>query len=590
MNRKTTTSRKMNERIPSRFFYGNRQPVHQKGHRTQMNRHSVLALVSISILFVSSLAGCAKPEPQVAGTTVVKEQVSPETAVTAAAGRQGGEITYGLTLIVSDIDPHTGSSSELGIFLTSVYDPLVWRDQEGNYYPGLAKSWEISEDGRVYTFYLRDDVKFHDGEPFNAEAVKANLDRIVDPELQSHKAVYMMGPYDRTEIVDAYTVQVHFEEPYAPFLDSASQVYLAMASPKALEEWGAEHYREHQAGTGPFAIQEYVPKDHIVLVKNPDYNWAPAFMGHQGPAYLDKITFRFYPDAATRVPALESGEAQIMGEIPPLEAKRLASDSRFVIYPTHIPGQSLQVFINTSRAPTNNLQVRQALIYGCDRQAIVNGIFGGFSPVAHGPLGRKTPFYNPAVEGMYSYDPEKARNLLAEAGWTDTNGDGVLDKDGQDFVLDTVLMGWGAMPEVGTAMQGLYRQLGIKMEAQILAYPAALEAARNNAHHLIPMALSSSDPDILSSYFHSRNIESGFSWSRYPDAGLDQWLDKGTRTNDMEKRSELYDQAQQRIMEQALIVPIRDYVNLNGDNAKVKGLRYGLQGWFPWLYDVYLKD
>ncbi len=129
--------------------------------------------------------------------------------MTATPAPKGGEITYGLTLVVSGVDPHRDTSSELGIFLTSVYDPLVWQDQEGNFYPGFAKSWEVSDDGLVYTFNLRDDVTFHDGEPFNAEAVKANFDRIVNPDLGSRKAVYMMGPYDRTEVVDEYTVKVH---------------------------------------------------------------------------------------------------------------------------------------------------------------------------------------------------------------------------------------------------------------------------------------------------------------------------------------------------------------------------------------------
>ncbi|MBC7241321.1 MAG: ABC transporter substrate-binding protein [Anaerolineae bacterium] len=569
-----------------------------------MLRYRLMVGVVLVALVAGLIAGCAQPAtPQVVTVkeTVVVEKEVPvekevvktvvvEKVVTPTPAPKGGELTYGLTLIVSDIDPHSGASSELGIFLTSVYDPLVWRDQEGNFHPGLAKKWEISEDGKVYTFYLRDDVKFHDGTPFNAQAVKFNFDRITNPNFKSNKAKYMMGPYDHTEVVDDYTVKVYFKEPYAPFLDSVSQVYLAIASPKALQEWGDEKYREHQVGTGPFMMAEYVAKDHIVLVKNPDYNWAPEFMMHQGPAYLDKITFRFYPDAATRAPALESGEVQIMGEIPPVDANRLMADPRFVIYPVEIPGQSLQFFINTSKPPTDDLRVRQALLYGLDREAIINGIFRALSPIAHGPLGRKTPGYTSQVEGMYPFDLEKAKQLLADAGWKDTNGDGILDKGGQDLALNTILMTWGYLPEIGTAMQGLYRQLGVKLETQVLTYPAALEAASKNEHHLIPMAISSSDPDILSSYFHSRNIEKGFSWSRFPDPELDQWLDEGARTTDWNKRAELYAKAQVRIMEQALIIPIRDYVNLNGASAKVKGLRYSLQGWFPWLYDVYIEQ
>jgi peptide/nickel transport system substrate-binding protein len=399
----------------------------------------------------------------------------------------------------------------------------------------------------------------------------------------------MMGSYDRTELVDDYTVKVHFREPYAPFLDSVSQVYLAIASPKALEAGGLDRYEAHQVGTGPFMIEQFVAKDRIVLVKNPDYTWAPDFMNHQGPAYLDKITFRFYPDPATRVPALEAGEAQIMGEISPLEADRLMADPRFTLYPIPIPGQSLQIFMNTQKSPTDDLRVRQALIYGVNRETLVNGIFRSYSPVAHGPLSRKTPFYEETVEGMYPYDLEKAQSLLVEAGWVDTDGDGIREKEGQTLVLKMVLMSWGSMPEVGTALQGLYRQLGVELETEILSYPAALEAARNGDHHLIPMAISSSDPDILAGYFHSDNIDQGLaSLARYRDPDLDRWLDQGRQATTAQERAALYGRAQQRIMEQALIIPIRDYVNLNAARANVKGLRYSLQGWFPWLYDVYL--
>ena len=138
---------------------------------------------------------------------------------------------YGLTLAPSGIDPHVNASSELGIPLTGVYDTLVWQDLNGEFVPGLAKSWEVSDDGLTYTFHLRDDIVFHDGTPFNAQAVKFNLDRIADPATKSQKAIFMLGPYESTEIVDDYTVKVQFKKPYAPFLDSASQVYLGMASP-----------------------------------------------------------------------------------------------------------------------------------------------------------------------------------------------------------------------------------------------------------------------------------------------------------------------------------------------------------------------
>jgi peptide/nickel transport system substrate-binding protein len=507
-------------------------------------------------------------------------------ACSLAPATKGGKLTYGLTLAPSGIDPHVNASSELGIPLTSVYDPLVWQDLDGEFVPGLAESWEVSDDDLIYTFYLRQDVKFHDGTPFNAQAVKFNLDRIVDPQTKSQKAVFMLGPYDHAEVVDDHTIKIYLKEPFAPLLDSLSQVYLGMASPAAVEKWGLD-YQMHQVGTGPFMFKEYVPKDHLTLTRNPDYNWAPAIFSHQGPAYLEEIEFRFFVEPATRALALEAGEAHVMGEIPPQDAQRLSDDPDFELMPVAVPGTPLMLFINTERPPTDDLSVRRALIYATDREAIVTAIFRDLSPVAHGPLNAVTIGYDEEVEGLYDYNPEQAKDLLKEAGWVDVDGDGVLEKDGQPLRVEAYLMDWGFMPEVAQLLQAQFKAIGGEMLSQVVAYPAALEAAREGKHNLIPFTLSSSDPDILRTFFHS---DGGFNWAKVRDPNLDGLLDEGARTLDPEKRKALYAEAQQMIMAEALIIPIRDYVNLNAASAQVKGLRYDSRGWFPWLYDVYLND
>ncbi|HEY65800.1 MAG TPA: ABC transporter substrate-binding protein [Caldilineae bacterium] len=493
-------------------------------------------------------------------------------------------LVYGLTLAPSGIDPHINASAELGIPLTSVYDTLIYQDPEsGDFVPGLAESWEISEDGRVYTFHLRRDVTFHDGTPFNAQAVKANLDRIAAPETRSQKAVFMLGPYERTEVIDEYTVAIHLREPFAPLLDSLSQVYLGMASPDALRQWGPD-YQFHQVGTGPFKFVEYVPNDHLTIARNPDYRWGPSVFANRGTAYLDEVIFRFYTDPATRAMALESGEVHVMGEVPPLDARRLSQDERFKLYAVPIPGQPLQFFFNTAKSPTDDLRVRQALIYATDREAIVNTVFGGLSPVAHGPLTRATPGYDPAVEGMYPYDPERAKALLDEAGWREVNG--MRQKDGQPLRLEAVIMGWGYVPEVVQLLQAQWQAIGVELTVQQVPYGALLEAGRTGAVHLIPFLLSGTDPDLLRSFFHSG---AAFNWSKVSDPELDEWLGQASRLTNWDQRSALYGQVQRRIMEQALVLPIRDYVNLNVASARVKGLRYDARGWFPWLVDVSLE-
>jgi len=500
-----------------------------------------------------------------------------------------GKLVYGLTLAPSSIDPHIGASSELGIPLTSVYDPLVWLSPDGQFVPGLAERWEISADGRTYTFYLRQDVKFHDGTPFNAEAVCFSLERIADPATKSAKARSLLGPFERCQAVDDHTARVSFSAPHAPFLGAASQVYLAITSPTAVANWGDE-YQFHQVGTGPFTFEEYVPKDHLTLKRNPDYRWAPSFFAHQGPAYLQEIEFRFYVDPATRSPALESGEAHVMGEIPPVDAVRLDNDPDFQLLVVPIPGQPLQMHINTARTPTDDLRVRQALLYATDRQAIIDAIFMGYSPPAYGPLCRPTWGYDQNVESLYAYDPDRAGDLLQQAGWSDGDGDGVRDKDGQPLVLEAILTSWGFMPEVGQMLKEQYLRVGIDLNTQVIAaYPTVVQAATEGQHHIVPFNLSSGDPHILRSAFHSENAEQGFNWSKTRDAELDALLDQGMQTLEEQARAQVYAEIQQRIMSQALIVPIRDYVNLNGVSASVTGLRYDAQGWFPWLYDVQVE-
>ncbi len=501
-----------------------------------------------------------------------------------------GRIVYGLTLAPSGIDPHVNTSSELGIPLTSVYDTLVYLDPEtGEFVPGLAQRWEVSDDGLVYTFYLKQGVTFHDGTPFDAEAVRFNLERITSPDLASQKARFMLGPYERAEVMDEYTIRLHLDQPFAPLLDSLSQVYLGMASPAAVEQWGDE-YQLHQVGTGPFVFAEYAPGDHLLLRRNLDYAWGPSVYQHE-TAQVEEIEFRFFTDPATRSPALETGAADVMGEIPPQDVARLEESPDFGVEPVTIPGVALMFFMNATRPPLDDIRVRQALLCGTDRQAIISTIFRDTSPVAYGPLAAGTFGYEPAVQDYYPYDPAQAAALLDEAGWSDSDGDAVRDRDGEPLTLDLYLMGWGYMPEVGQLLAAQWAELGVGVNSQVVSFPEALEVAGEGQHHLIPFALSSSDPNILRKFFHS---QAGFNWSKVNDAELDSWLEQGARTSlrqaqvtsDRAERAALYSQVQLRVMDQALAIPIRDYVNLNGVSKRVQNLRFDAQGWFPWLIDV----
>ncbi len=494
-------------------------------------------------------------------------------------------LTYGLTLAPTGIDPHLNASAELGIPLSSVYDTLVFQDPgSGEFVPGLAQRWEISPDGRTYVFHLRSDVVFHDGTPFDADAVGANFDYVLNPDHHSQKAASMLGPLESVEVLDAHTVALHLSEPFAPLLDSLSQVYLGMASPQALAAWGPAEYQFHQVGTGPYRFVEYIPNDHLTLERNPDYTWPPSVY-HEGKASIERITFQFYVDLPSRALALENGEVQVLGEIPPRDADRLAQ-SGFVVHPVAIPGQPLQLFFNTRLFPTDDVAVRQALILGVDRQAIVETVFGTYSPVAQGPLSAATLGFAPEA-AFPGYDPQAAREILRAAGWVDDDGDGVRSREGEPLALHIVVPTWGSNPEVAQLVAAAWENLGAEVTLSTAASFGILkEAQAAGEYHAIGINFFGTDPDLLRTFYTTDGL---YNWSGVADPRIDSLLAEASRlTSDPQSRLQAYAEFARLARDQALLLPIRDYVNLVVTDPHVEGLRFSPQGWFPYLIDLRL--
>lgn len=493
-------------------------------------------------------------------------------------------IVYGLTFQPSGFDPHINASAELGIPLRQVYDTLVYRDpQTAEIVPGLATEWTISEDGLAYTFKLRTGVTFHDGTPFNAQSVAVNLDRITNSANASQRAVFMLGPYAGYEIIDDTTIVIRLNEPYSPLLDSFAQVYLGIASPTALAENSVNRYQFHQVGTGPFIWVEYVPGDRIVLRRNPDYAWGPAFYQPTTNG-LEEIEFRFFEDPVTRSLALESDQAQVMGELLPTDARLLIGNSAVQLLQADVPGLSLQFQMNTLRFPTDTRAVRQAILFGTNRDAIIDAVYQRFSPVAWGPLAANTLYYNREMTGLYAYNLTQSQALLAEAGYSDSNADGILDVAGVDVQVDVIVPPWGLLPQVAELLQDQWRTLGIRTVLHpVPTRTALLEAVSNGEYNLVAYDTAGIDPAIVGQ-FYSSNGSNNFMGYSNPD--LDRLVTEGTRQNDPATRAAIYGEIQRVIMDEALILPIRDYVNLNGMSTALQGLMYDPYGWFPLLNNV----
>lgn len=511
---------------------------------------------------------------------------APADQSTAARSR----IIYGLTLQPSGFDPHIHASSELGIPLRQVYDTLIYRDPAtGAFVPGLAREWSISPDGLIYTFSLRNDVRFHDGTPFNAQAVGANLDRITNPDTGSQRAVFMLGPYARYEIADDYTIRIILSEPYSPLLDTLSQVYLGMASPAALSEYSNERYQFHQVGTGPFTFVEFVPGDKLIIRRNPDYQWGPSFYNPPVENSVDEVEFRFFTDAPTRSIALEGGDAQVMGELLPTDARALTANSEIEIVARSIPGQPLQFIMNTANFPTSELRVRQALLFATNRNAIIDSVFQRFSPVAWGPLSAASAFYSQEVVGSYAYDVAQAQAQLNAAGLNDADGNGYLDAPGgADVEVVVIVPPWGLIPEVAQLLQDQWRDVGIRAVLDPVPSRTTLfERISTGDFNLVAYYEFGQDASLLNQFFLSSGASN---WTGYASSDLDTALLGALAETNPDVRRQYYAQAQRIIMNQALILPIRDYVNLNGVRTSVQNLAYDAFGWFPLLPNVTVSE
>ncbi|MEB2286915.1 MAG: ABC transporter substrate-binding protein [Anaerolineae bacterium] len=500
----------------------------------------------------------------------------------------GNRIVYGLTLNPSGFDPHIHISNELGIPFYSVYDTLIYRHpQTMDFVPGLAERWEMAPDGLSWTFALRRDVTFHDGTSFNAQAVAANLDRITNPELASGKALALLGPYTGYTVVDDFTIMLHLSEPYAPLLDGLSQVYLGMASPAALREYSKNTYQWHQVGTGPYRLEEIVPGDRIILRRNPEYAWGPVFYAEATDQSVDTVEFRFYTDPATRSLALESDAVQMIGELLPTDVELLLGNTQLRVLRVPIPGLPQQFFFNTKRAPTDELAVRQALLYATNRTEIVDAVFQGQSPVAHGPLTATTPFYDPAVEALYPFDPTFAQSLLLGAGYGDSDNDGIWDRGGEPLRLTMIFPSWNQTPEVAQLIQSEWRDIGIEVELiRVPDFPTLRSYALEGDFNLIAFYDFGVEASLLNQFYMTGGANN---WSGFSDSELDGWLHEAARQVDAGTRAALYSSVQQRIMEQAVVLPIREYVNLNGTTARLDGVIFSAQGWWPLLRNLQLR-
>jgi peptide/nickel transport system substrate-binding protein len=506
----------------------------------------------------------------------------------AAAGRQGGELIYALATKFDTLDPNITTFTVVGRMAFHLFDQLVREPTPNTFIPGLAQKWEVSPTADQYTFHLRTDVTFHDGTPFNADAVKFTLDRIVDPNLKSQAAFSSIGPYASATVADPATVTVKFKTPYAPFLDSASQPYLSIVSPAAVQKFGKD-FGNNPVGTGPFKFDSYKTDNVVRMVKNPDYKWAPTLYKHQGAPFLDAISWRIIPEPSTRLAALKSGDIHFMEDVATQDYSGLQGNSSFQILEGVMAGSGWSMMNNVTRAPTDDVAVRQALGWGVDRAGMIKSVWHGLFKPATSVLTSVTFAYDPATAKVYSYDPAKAGALLDGAGWK-MGGSGIRQKNGQDLVLELYYRSDNPdFTAMATFLQATYQQIGIKLNLHGLAQAGYFDAVRQGMHNVQFWWGPGTDPDIVRQYFYSANADGGTNRSRYKNADMDKLIDDAAGTTDADKRKQLYSQIQMKALNEAIMVFFSDPSNIFAyQKTKANDIALDWSANYPLLYDASL--
>ncbi|MEQ8896057.1 MAG: ABC transporter substrate-binding protein [Roseovarius sp.] len=427
--------------------------------------------------------------------------------------------------------------------LVNLYEGLTrYKDGTLQPEPALATDWEISEDGTVYTFTLREGVTFHDGTPFNAEAVKFNFDRMLDENHPYHDTgpfplSFFFGAVETTEVVDDMTVKFTLNAPYAPFLSNLAYPTGLIVSPEAVKAGGADFGR-NPVGTGPFKFVEWNSNERVVVDRFEDY-WGDT-------TGLQAVVFRPITDANTRVAEMLAGGIDMMVEVPPTSMGQFEGDE----YTVHEQAGPHVWFLilNAKEGPFADMKVRQAANYAINKEAIVNDVLEGTATVAAGPTPPAFAWaYNEDLD-PYPYDPGKAKALIAEAG-----------AEGAELTFYVTEGGSGMLDPVpmGTAIQADLEAVGFDVSIETYEWNTFLGEVNPGLEgkaDMAEMAWMTNDPDTLP-YLALRSEawpdQGGFNSGYYANEKVDELLENARTATDQEERAKLYREMQEIVQEEA---------------------------------------
>ncbi|HXH11025.1 MAG TPA: ABC transporter substrate-binding protein [Alphaproteobacteria bacterium] len=473
--------------------------------------------------------------------------------------RRGGTLRIAYEADITGMDPHTSLGIQAMYVEQNLYNTLVTIDENNEFVPDLAESWEVQEDGRVYLFHLRKGVKFHDGADLTAEAVKWNFERLLNPAEKVITARYFEPIIEAVDAIDQHTLRIALKYPTNTLLPALAiyRVGFMIVSPEAYKKWGSRDLAHHPAGTGPFKLAKWQQNQVIELERNPNYF-------KKGLPYLDRLEFLIMKDGVTRATALRAGEVDFVNEVPLEHAERLADDSAIHVY-RGLDASKIYIPFNVQRKPFDDLRVRQALAgYGISRQTISKVAFLGLAQPLLGIIPPGTRGHQDILE-MYPFNPGKAKALLKEAGFDERKP------------LEYTIMTHGAyppLPTVATVIKTQLESLGsVKVKVEVIDRPIFLKRIReHDFDQVINMALPFIDIGARSYLLEAG--EGSLNQSNHTDFHVNALLDQWRRAVDVKKQNDIGQELQRYMAEHMLMPVVATRPTIQAARDSVKGYVY----------------
>ncbi len=521
---------------------------------------TILVAAALLVPWTVSGTGSAPADPPAYGDALVVGSIGePSTLIPVLAGDSASHEVAGL-----------------------IFNGLVKYDTDLKIIGDLAESWEVSDDGLTITFRLRKGVRWTDGVEFTADDVMFGYRTIIDEKTPTaYKEDFLQ--VRKAEVLDRYTFRVTYREPFAPALSTWGNLPVLPRHLLEGKDITKSALGRNPVGLGPFKLKQWVPGQKLVLTANRDY--------FEGRPYLDYYIYRVIPDQATMFMELRAGGVDLMGLTPIQYSKQ--TDTRF--YRENFQKFRYPVFaytylgFNLKHPFLKDINVRRAIAYAIDKEEIIDVVLFGLGSVATGPYVPGTWPYNPDVR-KYEYNPEKAKELLRASGWKDSDGDGILDKDGTPLEF-TILTNMGNSLRERTAaiIQWRLKQVGIKVNIRILEWSTFInEFIDKRSFEAVILGWSIGlDPDQYDIWHSSKTGEKEFNFVSYSNKEVDRLLEAGRRTFDIEKRKKAYFRIQEILAEEVpyVFLYVPDALTIvhkrfRGIKPSPIGISYNLPEWY----------